>query len=63
MKRIEIIVSPAGESTVQTHGFRGDSCREASKFIEQTLGKRTSETLTAEYHQQERASHEAREES
>ena len=50
-KVIEIIVSPKGESTVQTRGFAGASCREASKFIEQALGQRTSERLTAEFHQ------------
>jgi hypothetical protein len=48
---IEIIVSAAGETTVQTKGFTGSSCREASKFIEQALGDKTSETLTAEFHQ------------
>jgi hypothetical protein len=50
-KTIEIIVSAAGETTVQTKGFTGSSCREASKFIEQTLGDKISETLTAEFHQ------------
>lgn len=50
-KIIEIIVSPAGQSTVQTHGFAGSSCQEAGRFLEQALGKRTSEQLTAEYHQ------------
>lgn len=48
---IEIIVSAAGETTVQTKGFTGSSCREASKFIEKALGEKTSETLTAEFHQ------------
>jgi len=52
MRTIEIIVSPKGETTVQTKGFAGSSCREASKFIEQALGQRTSEQLTAEFHQQ-----------
>ena len=50
-KTIEIIVSPTGETTVQTKGFAGSSCRDASKFIEQALGARTAETLTAEFHQ------------
>lgn len=50
-RRIEIIVSPKGETTVQTKGFAGASCRDASKFIEQALGCRTSEQLTAEFHQ------------
>lgn len=48
---IEITVSAAGETTVQTKGFTGSSCRDASKFIEQALGDKTSETLTAEFHQ------------
>ena len=51
MKTIEILVSPTGQTTVQTKGFAGSSCRDASKFIEQALGQQTSETLTAEFHQ------------
>ena len=51
MKTIEIIVSTKGETSVQTRGFTGSSCREASRFIEQTLGQRLSESLTAEFHQ------------
>ena len=52
MKIIEINVSPKGETTVQTKGFAGGECREASKFIEKALGQRTGEQLTAEFHQQ-----------
>ena len=48
---IEIIVSPAGATTVTTKGFAGPSCRRASKFIEQALGKQTSERLTPEFYQ------------
>lgn len=51
MKTIEIIVTAKGETTVATKGFTGSSCRDASKFIEQALGQRTNETLTAEFHQ------------
>ena len=50
---IEITVSPTGKTTVQTKGFSGSSCREASKFIEQALGQRSGETLTAEFYQQQ----------
>ena len=50
-KTIEIIVSPTGETTVNTKGFIGSSCQDASKFIEQALGQRTNERLTAEFHQ------------
>jgi hypothetical protein len=49
-KVIEIIVSPKGETTVQTSGFAGGECREASKFVEQALGQRTGERLTSEFH-------------
>ena len=48
---IEIIVSPTGETKIETKGFTGASCREASKFLEEALGQRTGERLTAEFHQ------------
>lgn len=51
MKTIEIVVTPTGQTKVQTQGFTGSSCREASQFLEQALGSRVSETLTAEFHQ------------
>ena len=50
-KTIEIIVSPQGESRVETKGFTGNECRQASQFIEQAMGKQTHEQLTAEFHQ------------
>jgi hypothetical protein len=50
-KTIEIIVTPDGKTTVQTRGFVGSSCQDASRFIEQALGQRTGEKLTAEFHQ------------
>jgi hypothetical protein len=51
MRTIEITVDARGEATVQTRGFTGGECREASRFIERTLGRRTGERLTAEFHQ------------
>ena len=53
MKTIEILVAPDGKTTVQTRGFTGSGCREASKFIEQALGQRLDERLTDEFHQVE----------
>ena len=32
---IEVIVSPTGETKIETKGFIGSSCRDASRFIEQ----------------------------
>ncbi|MEQ8788432.1 MAG: DUF2997 domain-containing protein [Pirellulaceae bacterium] len=50
-KTIEIIVSPQGQTKVETKGFAGASCRDASKSLEQALGNREHEEVTAEFHQ------------
>lgn len=50
-QQIRIDVSPTGESQLQTSGFTGKTCQEASRFLEQALGHKTSETLTSEYFQ------------
>ncbi len=60
MKTIEITVSPDGETKVETKSFTGPECREASRFVEQALGQRTAETLTAEFHQGQQAGQELR---
>ena len=51
MKRVEIIVDPQGNSKVETKGFSGSECVEASKFVEQALGKETASRTTAEFYQ------------
>ncbi len=51
--KIEIIVSPDGQSRVETKGFAGSDCREASRFLEEAMGRRTSEQLTHEFYQQQ----------
>ncbi len=51
MQVIEIVVAPNGESVVQTKGFSGSSCQDASRFIELALGQRVSERLTPEFYQ------------
>jgi hypothetical protein len=58
MKTIEITVSPRGETTVETKGFSGGECREASRLIEQALGTRSAEQLTAEFYQGQQAGQE-----
>jgi hypothetical protein len=52
---IEVVVSPTGETTVQTKGYAGADCLMASRFLEQALGVATAERKTAEYHQCEPA--------
>ncbi len=55
MKTIEIVVSPTGQTTIQTKGFAGASCQDASRFLEQALGTRMDEERTAEFYQAEEA--------
>ena len=49
-KVIEITVTAAGETRVETKGFAGLACREASRLLEAALGRVASERLTAEFH-------------
>lgn len=51
MKTIEVLVTSEGKTSVETKGFVGPACQEASRFLEQALGQRQSEQLTSEYHQ------------
>jgi hypothetical protein len=55
VRTIEITVDPKGGTMVETRGFSGAGCREASRFVEQALGARASEQLTAEFYQDQRA--------
>jgi len=50
MRRIEIIVTPEGDTSVHTRGFSASNCREASRYLEEALGKRAGERLTTEFH-------------
>ncbi len=45
-----MIVSPQGETTVQTKGYAGTDCLQATKFLEQALGVVTSDRKTTEIH-------------
>ena len=51
-KQIIIVISETGETTVQTKGYTGPACKDASRFLEEALGTKTAEQLTPEYHQQ-----------
>lgn len=48
---IEVLVSPRGEATIQTKGYAGAACLEASRFLEQALGAVTAESKTPEFYQ------------
>ena len=51
MKIVEIIVASDGQTRVETKGFAGGECLEASRFLETALGKVTSENRTAEFYE------------
>ena len=56
-RTIEVMISPQGETQIETKGFSGSACRQASQFLEQALGVAGPETLTAEFYQGESAVH------
>lgn len=53
---IEVTVSPKGETRIETRGFTGSACREATRSLEAALGVRESEQLTSEFHTASKAS-------
>jgi hypothetical protein len=50
-RTIEVLVSPTGEVRVQTKGFAGSDCLQASKFLEQSLGVTSADHKTAEFYE------------
>ena len=62
-KVIEIVISPTGETKVETKGFSGGECRDASKFVEVALGQKTSEQTTGEFYQTEQFNRDLRQSS
>jgi hypothetical protein len=49
-KTIQITVSPTGETKIETAGFSGSSCQDATRELERALGVTTDEQLTGEYY-------------
>ena len=50
---IEVTVSPTGEVSIQTRGYAGSACRQASQFLEKALGQVAQDQPTAEMYQSE----------
>ena len=50
MRIIEIVVSPKGETTVQTKGYSGSDCLRAAKFLEEALGTVSADQKTSEFY-------------
>jgi hypothetical protein len=62
-KTIEITISPKGETKIETRGFSGSECRLASEFVEEALGKKTSEQMTGEFYNAQQANQDVRQSS
>jgi len=44
-------VSPTGETTLQTKGYAGPDCVQASQFLEAALGVTTGDRRTSEFYE------------
>jgi hypothetical protein len=52
---IEVTISRRGETTVQTKGYTGADCLQASRFLEQALGVVAGDAKTAEFFQDQQS--------
>ena len=48
---IEVTISPSGETTIQTKGYSGGDCLQASRFLEEALGVAVQDRKTAEFYE------------
>ncbi len=53
-QRIEVWVSPEGAITVAAHGYTGNSCEEATRFLEEQLGTLGRRQRTRDYYRKNR---------
>ena len=51
-KIVTVTVSPSGGTKIETFGFEGASCQDATKDLERALGGKSDETLKSEYYTQ-----------
>ena len=49
-KRIDITVGPDGSTEVESFGFSGKECSDATKIIEQAIGSVKEDRKKAEYY-------------
>jgi hypothetical protein len=52
MKHIEVEVAATGEVKIEAVGFKGNSCEQATKALEQALGATASKKKKPEYYNQ-----------
>jgi hypothetical protein len=59
-KTIEITVSPEGATSIKTSGFKGSSCRDATRDLERALGISVRESLLPEFYVQSQSGEQIR---
>lgn len=47
---IEVIVSPKGDTKIQTKGYAGADCLQASRFLEEALGVSMADQKTSDFY-------------
>ena len=50
MKTIEITIAPDGATTIETKGFAGRECLDATRALKAALGQNSGERLTSEFY-------------
>ncbi|MEO5715794.1 MAG: DUF2997 domain-containing protein [Luteolibacter sp.] len=51
-RKIHVRITPAGDITVEAHGYKGNGCEAATKAIEDALGKAGTRTRKPDYWRQ-----------
>jgi len=57
---IEIIIAPGGGISIDAVGFKGADCEQATKFLEDALGKTTQKRFKPEYRSHTKQRHKQR---
>ena len=52
MKKIKVHVDKEGGTKIETEGFTGTACKDATKELEEAIGVATKETFTDDYYKQ-----------
>lgn len=61
MSKIEVTVSPDGQSKVEAFGYHGNSCREATKALRKALGASKTDTPKPELYESQHQFNEQKE--
>ena len=50
-RELEIVIGADGNVQVHVQGYKGKSCLEAARFLEELIGRTESRQLTSEYYE------------